>query len=140
MRNRASGPPLRRDQDPPPSSKRDLRHVLNKRRDRVHDEEGSSCSRVHADPKKQRWLPEDEAKMKQWLDRHIKQTICQNMENTGIARDQYNTFEAKDTGASPFSRNIRMFTLPEKFNVPRFILYDGNSDPAAHLRYFFQWM
>ncbi|XXG67552.1 hypothetical protein AAC387_Pa06g0874 [Persea americana] len=62
------------------------------------------------------------------------------METAGIARDLYNTFEAEDTGASPFSRDIRKFSLPEKFNVPRFILYDGTSDPAAHLRHFIQRM
>ena len=87
-------------------------------------------------PKKQRQLPKDEAKLKQWLDRHNKQTIHQNMETAGIVRDQYSIFEAEDTGASPFSTDIRRFTLPEKFNVPRFILYDGTSDPAAHLRHF----
>ncbi|KAJ8632576.1 hypothetical protein MRB53_025912 [Persea americana] len=62
------------------------------------------------------------------------------METAGIARDQYGTFEAEDTRASPFSRDIRRFTLPGKFNVPRFILYDGTSDPAAHLRHFVQRM
>ncbi|KAJ8649484.1 hypothetical protein MRB53_002507 [Persea americana] len=62
------------------------------------------------------------------------------METAGIARDQYSTFEAEDTGASPFSRDIRRFTLPEKFNVMRFILYDGTSDPATHLRHFVQRM
>ncbi|XXG82187.1 hypothetical protein AAC387_Pa10g0186 [Persea americana] len=62
------------------------------------------------------------------------------METASIARDQYSTFEAEDTGASPFSRNIRKFSLPEKFNVPRFILYDGTSDLAAHLQHFIQRM
>ncbi|XXG69128.1 hypothetical protein AAC387_Pa06g2067 [Persea americana] len=136
VRSHSSGPLPRHNQAPPPSHERDLRHVLDKRRDRVHDEKGSSSSRVRADPKKQHWLPEDEAEMKQWLDQHIKQTIRQNMETAGIVRDQYNTFEAEDNGTSPFSTDIRRFTLPEKFNVPRFILYDGTSDPAAHLRHF----
>ncbi|XXG82186.1 hypothetical protein AAC387_Pa10g0185 [Persea americana] len=65
VRSHASGPPPRHDQAPPPSHERDLRHIFNKRRDRVHDEEGSSNSRVHASPKKQRQLPEDKAKLKQ---------------------------------------------------------------------------
>ena len=85
MRSHASGPPPRHDQAPPPSHERDLRHVLNKRRDRIHDEEGSRSSRIRADPKKQRQLPEDEAELKHWIDRHIKQTIRQNMETDGIA-------------------------------------------------------
>ena len=62
------------------------------------------------------------------------------METAGIARDQYNTFEAEDTGASPFSRDIRKFSLPEKLNVLRLILYDGTSDPATHLRHFVRRM
>ena len=62
------------------------------------------------------------------------------METAGIARDQYSPFEAEDTGASPFSREIRKYSLPEKFNVPRFTLYDGTSDPAAHLRHYVQRM
>ena len=70
----------------------------------------------------------------------MKQTIRQNMETAGIDRDQYTAFEAEDTGASPFSREIRKYTLPEKFSVPRFTLYDGTSDPAAHLRHYVQRM
>ena len=62
------------------------------------------------------------------------------METAGIARDQCSAFEAEDMGASPFSREIRKHSLPEKFNVPRFTLYDGTSDPAAHLRHYVQRM
>ncbi|XXG76109.1 hypothetical protein AAC387_Pa08g0532 [Persea americana] len=87
MGNHALGPPPRHDQAPPPSHKRDLRHILNKRHDRVHDEEGSSSSHVRAGPKKQCQKFEDYVKLKQWLDRYIKQTIRQNMETAGIALD-----------------------------------------------------
>ena len=62
------------------------------------------------------------------------------METAGIARDRYSTFEADEVGASPFSREVKKFRLPEKFSVPRFILYDGTLDPAAHLRHFVQRM
>ncbi|KAJ8640725.1 hypothetical protein MRB53_017419 [Persea americana] len=76
-------------------------------------------SHVHERPKKQRQIPEDEEELKQWIDRKVKQTIRQNMEIAGIARDQYSTFEAEDTGASPFSRKIKKKnSLPEKFNFP----------------------
>ncbi|XXG90595.1 hypothetical protein AAC387_Pa12g2323 [Persea americana] len=130
-------------QSPPPRRLdygRDLRHVLNnKRRTRDHREEGSSSSHVHEGLKKQRQVSEDE-ELKQWIDRRVKQTIRQNMETAGIVRDQYSAFEAEDTGASPFSREIRKYSLPEKFNVPRFALYDGTSDPAAHLRHYVQRM
>ncbi|XXG60849.1 hypothetical protein AAC387_Pa04g2659 [Persea americana] len=119
---------------------RDLRHVLNsKRRDRDQGEEGSSSSHMHEGPKKQRQVLEDE-ELKQWIDQRVKQTICQNMETAGIVRDQFSAFEAEDTGASPFSREIRKYTLPEKFSVPRFALYDGTSDPATHLRHYVQRM
>ena len=62
------------------------------------------------------------------------------METAGIARDQCSAFEAEDTGASPFSRDIRKYSLPKKFNVPRFTPYDGTSDPVAHLRHYIQRM
>ena len=78
--------------------------------------------------------------MKQWLDPQIKQTIRQNMEIAGIALDRHSNFEADDLGTSPFSKDIRKFSLPEKFSVPRFVLYDGTSDLAAHLRHFIQRM
>ncbi|XXG63068.1 hypothetical protein AAC387_Pa05g1337 [Persea americana] len=130
-------------QSPPPrrlDHGRDLRHVLNnKRRDRDHGEKGSSSSHMHEGLKKQRQVSEDE-ELKQWIDQQVKQTIRQNMETAGIVRDQYSAFEAEDTGASPFSREIRKYTLPEKFSVPRFALYDGTSDPAAHLRHYIQRM
>lgn len=130
-------------QSPPPrrlGHGRDLRHVLNsKRRDRDQREEGSSSSHMHEGPKKQRQVSEDQ-ELKQWIDQQVKQTIRQNMETAGIDRDQYTAFEAEDTGASPFSREIRKYTLPEKFSVPRFTLYDGTSDPAAHLRHYVQRM
>eukprot|EP00268_Persea_americana_P048670 TRINITY_DN5162_c0_g1_i10.p1 TRINITY_DN5162_c0_g1~~TRINITY_DN5162_c0_g1_i10.p1 ORF type:complete len:346 (+),score=42.41 TRINITY_DN5162_c0_g1_i10:222-1259(+) len=133
----------KKDQSPPPRRPGhgpDLRHVLNsKRRDRDQREEGSSSSHIHEEPKKQRQGLED-AELKRWIDQQVKQTIRQNMEATGLDRDQYATFEAEDTGASPFSREIRRYTLPEKFSVPRFTLYDGTSDPAAHLRHYIQRM
>ncbi|KAJ8634085.1 hypothetical protein MRB53_027421 [Persea americana] len=117
--SRASGPPPKHGQAP--THERDLRHVLNnKKRDRVHGEKDSSSSHVHEGPKKQRQIPEDEKELKQ-----IKQTISQNMETAG---------------ASPFFRDIRKYSLPEKLNVPKFTLYDRTSDPAAHLRYFVQRM
>ena len=90
-------------------------------------------------PKKQRQVSENE-ELKQWIDRQVKQTIRQNMETAGIVRGQYSAFEAEDTGASPFSREIRQYSLPEKFSVLRFALYDGTSDPAAHLRHYVQRM
>ncbi|XXG73189.1 hypothetical protein AAC387_Pa07g2149 [Persea americana] len=136
----ASGPPPRHSQAPPGHGW-DLRHVLDdRRRDRIHKEEDSNSSHEHAEPKKQRRIPEDEEELKQWIDRQVKQTVRQNMETAGITRDQCSAFEAKDTGASPFSREIRKYSLPEKFNVPRFTLYDGNSDLAAHLRHYVQRM
>ncbi|XXG77285.1 hypothetical protein AAC387_Pa08g1465 [Persea americana] len=125
----------------PPCHGRDLRHFLdNKRRDRIHGEEDSSSSHEHVEPKKQQRIPEDEEELKQWIDRQVKQTVRQNMETAGIDRGQYNAFEAEDTGASPFSREIRKYSLPKKFNVPRFTLYDGTLDPAAHLRHYVQRM
>ena len=57
------------------------------------------------------------------------------MEIAGITRDRYSTFEAEDFGVSPFSQEVRKFSIPEKFNVPRFVLYNGISDPAAHLQF-----
>ncbi|XXG54223.1 hypothetical protein AAC387_Pa03g2164 [Persea americana] len=133
----------KKDQSPPPRRPgrgQDLRHVLNsKRRDRDQREEGSSSSHMHEGPKKQRQVSEDQ-ELKQWIDQQVKQTIRQNLETAGIDRDHYTTFEAEDTGASPFSREIRKYTLPEKFSVPRFTLYDGTSDPAAHLRHYVQRM
>ncbi|XXG81436.1 hypothetical protein AAC387_Pa09g2071 [Persea americana] len=133
----------KKDQSPPPRRPghgQDLRHVLNsKRRDRDQREEGSSSSHIHEGPKKQcQGLEDDE--LKKWIDQQVKQTLRQNMEAAGLDRDQYATFEAEDTGASPFSREIRRYTLPEKFSVPRFTLYDGTSDPAAHLRHYIQRM
>ena len=92
-RSHVSGPPPKHDQAPP-SVEQDLRQVLNnKRRDRVYDE-GSSSSHLHEGPKKQHQKPEDEDDLKQWLDQHTKQTIRQNMETAGIARDRYSTFQA----------------------------------------------
>ena len=58
------------------------------------------------------------------------------MEIASFTLDRFNTFEVEDLGASPFSQEVRKFSLPEKFNVPRFILYNGTSDPAANLRHF----
>ena len=74
--------------------------------------------------------------MKEWLDHQIKQTIRKIMEIAGITRDPFNTFEAEDLGTSPFSQEVRNFSLLGKFNVPRFVLYNGTSDPAVHLRHF----
>ncbi|KAJ8648925.1 hypothetical protein MRB53_001948 [Persea americana] len=136
----ASGPPPKHNQAPP-GHRRDLRHVLDsKRRDRVHREENSSSSHEHVEPKKQRRIPEDKEELKQWIDQQVKQTVRQNMEIAGITRDQCSAFEAEDTGASPFSMEIRKYSLPEKFNVSRFTLYDGTSDPVAHLRHYIQRM
>ncbi|XXG54906.1 hypothetical protein AAC387_Pa03g2674 [Persea americana] len=133
----------KKDQSPPPrrlGHGQDLRHVLNsKRRDRDQGEEGSSNSHMHEGPKKQRQGSEDE-ELKKWIDQQVKQTIRRNMETAGIDRDQYTAFEAEDTGASPFSREIRKYTLPEKFSVPRFTLYDRASDPAAYIRHYIQRM
>lgn len=78
--------------------------------------------------------------MPEWLDHHIKQTIQQNMEVAGLARDRSNVYSSRELGVSPFSWEIRNFPLPEKFSIPRFTLYDGASDPAAHLRHFTQRM
>ncbi|XXG80828.1 hypothetical protein AAC387_Pa09g1601 [Persea americana] len=136
----ASGPPPRHSQAPPGHGW-DLRHVLDdKRRDRIHREEDSSSSHEHVEPKKQWRIPEDDEELKQWINRQVKLTVRQNMETAGIARDQCSAFEAEDTGASPFSREIRKYSLPKKFNVPRFTLYDGTLDPAAHLRHYVQRM
>ena len=88
---------------------------------------------MHEGPKKQRQKQEDEGDLKEWLNEHIKQTILQNMEVAEIARDRYSTFEADDLGASPFSQEVRKFSLLEKFSVPRFVPYNGTSDPATHL-------
>ncbi|KAJ8639944.1 hypothetical protein MRB53_016638 [Persea americana] len=62
------------------------------------------------------------------------------MEITSITRDGFSTFEAEDLGTSPFSQGVRKFSLLEKFNVLRFVLYNGTSDPAARLRHFIQRM
>ncbi|KAJ8629873.1 hypothetical protein MRB53_023196 [Persea americana] len=119
-------------QSPPPrrlDHGRDLRHVLNsKRRDRDQGEEGSSSSHMHEGPKKQRQVSEDE-ELKQWIDQRVKQTIRQNIETAGIVRDQFSAFETEDTGASPFSREIRKYTLPEKFSVPRGCRSGGMTTP-----------
>ena len=58
------------------------------------------------------------------------------MELVGFTRDQLNAYDTEDLGTSPFSQEIMNFSLPEKFSVPRFVLYDGTSDLAAHLRHF----
>ena len=63
VRNHASGPPPRHGQAPP-SHERDLRHVLNKRRNRVHDKEDSSNSHVPDGPKKQHQKLEDDKEFK----------------------------------------------------------------------------
>ena len=87
-RSHASGPPPRQSQAPPGHG-RDLRHILDdKRRDRIRGEEDSSSSHERVEPKKQRRIPEDEEELKQWIDRQVKQTVRQNMETAGIARDQ----------------------------------------------------
>ena len=128
--SRASGPPPKHDQAP--THERDLK--------RVHQEEDSSGDHVPEGPEKQRQTPEDKEELKHWIDKLIRRAVRQNMETAGITSDQFGIFGAEDLGASPFSRKIRRLTLPEEFSVPKFTLYDGISDPAAHLRHFVQRM
>lgn len=62
------------------------------------------------------------------------------MEMVEFAPDRLDDYGSKDRDTTPFSREIRNSHLPEKFSIPRFTLYDGTSDPAAHLRHFTQRM
>lgn len=118
----------------------DLRHVLDsKRRQRTRDE-GSSSSRPTDSHEGRKRRMEDEDDVPEWLNQRIKQAIRQNMEVAGLARDRPNAYDSGELGASPFSQEIKDYTPPEKFSIPRFTLYDGTSDPAAHLRHFIQRM
>ena len=80
---------------------------------------------MNEDSKKPCQRPEDNYDLREWLDRQVKQTIRQNMEIVGFTLDRLNAYDTEDLGASPFSQEIRSFSLPEKFSVPRFVLYKG---------------
>ena len=62
------------------------------------------------------------------------------MEKAGFTEDRLNTLDHDDLGSSPFSEEVRLYDPPEKFSVPRFVLYDGTTDPASHLQHFTQRM
>ncbi|XXG70588.1 hypothetical protein AAC387_Pa07g0032 [Persea americana] len=137
-KNKASVSPPRRDRAP--STEQDLRQVLNnKRRDQAYDE-GSSSNHLNKDSKRPCQRPEDIDNLREWLDRQVKRTVRQNMKIVGFTQDRLDAYDTKDLGTSPFSQKIRSFSLREKFSVPRFVLYDGTSDPAAHLRHFTERM
>ena len=78
--------------------------------------------------------------LREWLDQQVKQTFRQNMEIVGFTLDRLNAYDTEDLGTSRFSQEIRNFSPPEKFSVPRFVLYDGTSDLAAYIRHFTQRM
>ena len=59
------------------------------------------------------------------------------MKIIGFTRDRLNAYDIEDLGTSLFSLEIRNFSLPEEFSVPRFVLYDGTSNLVAHLRHFY---
>lgn len=62
------------------------------------------------------------------------------MEMVGFTRGRLDTYDTEELDTSPFSQGIRNLALPEEFSVPRFVLYNRTSDPAAHLQRFAQKM
>ena len=70
----------------------------------------------------------------------MKTTIKQNMEKVNFIEDRLNTLDPNDLSSSIFLVEVRLYDPPEKFSVPRFMLYDGTTDPASHLRHFTQRM
>ena len=76
--------------------------------------------------------------LRDWLNQQVKTTIKWNMEKADFTEDRLNTLDHDDLDSSPFSEEIRLYDPPEKFSVPRFVLYDGTTDPASHLRHFTQ--
>ena len=140
---KSRGSPTRRQQTHP--GNRDLRHVLNSRRRHRREGEGSSDSHPPGGLGGSRPVPEsprldDQTGLKELLDRYVKQEVQARLAEIGFARDQTGEYEEDDQGMSPFSQEIKDFSLPERFSVPRFVLYDEASDPAAHLRHFTQRM
>ena len=72
------------------------------------------------------------------IDRLVLEAVQRNMEMAEISRNRIDVFGVPDTDASPFTREIRDYLLPERFVLPKFDNYDGVSDPTAHLRHFAQ--
>jgi len=103
-------------------------------------QDGGATSTPPSNPRRLRQRLENNDSQREWLDQQVRKAVQRNLEMVGLARDRLSSHEADNLSTSPFSPEIGNFPLPKDFSVPRFIPYDGTSDPAAHLRHFTQRM